>query len=145
MKKISNEIIDAVCNKWLYFNGDENGEQYIYPTKIYYNKCGELCYDGIYIHFDCELDEILIEEALGYCFADCFYITYMPSWEEWEDSPTQLVRALNSEVIDTTPTIANHFTTYNKMMADAEKYYIKYKGYYKLQHSKLLKQFRNDR
>lgn len=128
IKSYCEELID-ICNslddtslqrlnkkwtkKYLYFNGDESGQQIIYPEVIHYNG-DDLVFDGILIDFRNTNNDngygVIVSSVKNFYFDSLYYIDHLDDIQEkkmggdaWdlEPSPELLDAELSSAPIDT--------------------------------------------
>lgn len=114
---IDNTSLQGLNKKWtkkyLYFNGDESGQQIIYPEIIHYNG-DDLVFDGILIDFRNTNNDngygVIISNVKNFYFESLYYIDHLDDTQEkkmggdaWdlELSPELLDAELSSAPIDT--------------------------------------------
>ena len=107
------ELNYKYVDKYLYFNGDEEGCQYIYVDNIH-KVDGMFAVDGTLLTADYQDNSIKIEYVSDFLFEDFFYFndTCAPTKETCED----LDRALQSNPMDTD--LTSHVVTRKSMIED---------------------------
>ena len=92
------ELNDKYEGKYLYFNGDEDGAQYVLVKNIHKGKDGYFEVDGIMIKADWQDNRVSVREISNYSFTDFYYF-------DDEEDPftkcTDLDKALESTPMDT--------------------------------------------
>ena len=83
----------------LYFNGDEDGGQYVYVEDIHRGKEGYLEVDGVLIDHDFQNHTLSINPIEDYNFGDFYY--FESSEGDWFTSTSELDEALQSNPVDT--------------------------------------------
>ena len=92
-----NDLNKKYRNKYLYFNGDEAGSQFIYVDKIHI-KDDEFVVDGTLLDADAQNYTIKVESVKNYAFHDFYYFDdYYAPFETCEE----LDKMLESNPLDT--------------------------------------------
>ena len=92
------DLNEEYSGKYLYFNGDESGAQYVLVKNIHKGKDGYFEVDGIMIKVDWQDNTVAVEDISNYSFTD-FY--YFDDEEEPFTKCSDLDRALKSQPMDT--------------------------------------------
>lgn len=109
------ELNNKYRGKFLYFNGDEDGCQWLY-VKEFKNIEGDFYFVGTMIEWDCQENYIQIYECGNRPVADLMYFNY--NWNNGEKPHTceELDEALMSQPIDTS--MPSHLMTVNEVAKD---------------------------
>jgi hypothetical protein len=92
-----NDLNQKYRKKYLYFNGDEDGDEFVYVDKIHM-KGDEFVVDGTILRVDVQEYKIEIENIKNYAFHDFLYFDdYYAPFETCEE----LDKALESNPMDT--------------------------------------------
>ena len=89
-----NDLNQKYRKKYLYFNGDENGDEFVYVDKIHM-KGNEFVVDGTMLRVDVQDYKIEIENIKNYAFQDFLY------FDDYYATCEDLDKALESNPIDT--------------------------------------------
>lgn len=114
------ELNEKYKNKWLYFNGDENGCQWVYVKNIHRdNKTPIITIDGVMMDYDGQDTQIRIYPIENKNFTDFYYFDCEGEDDEDYDGFTMcshLDKALQSQPCDTR--LDNHIVTNKDVVED---------------------------
>lgn len=112
------ELNNKYRGKFLFFNGDEEGCQWLY-LKEFENIEGDFYFLGTMIEWDCQENYIQIYECDGHPMSDLMY--FVNNWNDGKEPHTceELDEALMSPPIDTSMT--SHLITADEVARDIVK------------------------